>query len=150
MPCGFILNGFIVQGSGRQARTMMATATQCLIILSGLWLVAVGILMLASPQAAIRYLGKAASTNFINFLELTLRGVWGLALVFSADFSRFPKFFRIFGLFVVVSTAILFFVPRRWHAQYALWWSNKLTEPQVRILSPFSLAFGAFLIYAVL
>ena len=128
----------------------MATAAQILIVISGVWLIAVGILMFLRPQSAIRYIGKAASTNFINYSELTLRGIWGIALVSFAEFSKFPEILGVFGVFILVTTAILFFVPRKWHARYALWCSNSLSAPLVRFLSPFSLAFGIFLIYAVL
>lgn len=128
---------------------MITTVAQWLVILSGIWLIAVSIFMFASPQTATRCLSKAASTNFINYSEITLRGIWGMALVLYADLSKFPEFFRIFGIFVVVTTAVLFFIPRKWHARYAVWWSNKFTAPYMRIASAFSLAFGIFLIYAV-
>ena len=128
---------------------MITTVAQWLVILSGIWLIAVSIFMFASPQTARRCLSKAASTNFINYSEITLCGIWGIALVLYAELSKFPEFFRIFGIFVVVTTAVLFFIPRKWHARYAVWWSNKFTAPYMRIASPFSLAFGIFLIYAV-
>ena len=128
----------------------MATAGQMLIIISGVWLIAVSVLMFVRPQSAIRYVGKAASTNLINYSELTLRGIWGIALVSFAEFSKFPEVLEVFGAFLIVTTAILFFVPRKWHARYAIWCSNNLMAPLVRFLSPFSLAFGIFLIYAVL
>ncbi len=127
---------------------MITTVAQWLVILSGIWLIAVSIFMFASPQTATRCLSKAASTNFINYLELTLRGIWGLALVQYAELSGFPEVFRIFGWFMVVTTAVLFFIPRKWHARYAVW-SVKLIAPYMRIASPFSLAFGIFLIYAI-
>jgi len=63
----------------------MATVAQMLIIISGVWLIAVGVLMFVRPQSAIRYVGKAASTNLINYSELTLRGIWGVALVSFAE-----------------------------------------------------------------
>jgi hypothetical protein len=129
---------------------IMATVTQILVIISGVWLIAVSILMFVSPQSAIRYVGKAASTNLINYSELTLRGIWGIALMSFAEFSKFPQILGVFGVFILVTTAILFLVPRKWHARYAMWCSNNLTAPLVRFLSPLSLAFGVFLIYAVL
>lgn len=127
---------------------IMTTLAQWLVILFGVWLIAVSTVMLASPQTAARYLSKAASTNFLNYLELTLRGIWGLALVQYAELSGFPEVFRIFGWFMVVTTAVLFFIPRKWHARYTVW-LVKLIAPYMRIASPFSLAFGIFLIYAV-
>jgi len=128
----------------------MTTVAQILVVLSGIWLMAVGILMLVKPQSAIRYIGKAASTNFINYTELTLRGIGGIALVLFAELSKFPELLNIFGMVLIITTVILFFVPRKWHSQYATWCSNNLTAPLVRIVSPFSFTLGIFLIYAVI
>ena len=128
---------------------MMTTAAQWLVILSGGWLIAVGALMFASPQTALGYLSKAASTNLINYLEISLRMISGLALVMCADSSEFPAVFLFSGLFVVATSAVLFCVPRKWHARYAVWWSKKPTAPYVRLTSPFALAAGVLLIYAV-
>ena len=128
---------------------MMTTVAQWLVILSGIWLIAVSILMFVSPQTALRHLSKMASTNFINYLEITLRMIWGIALVQYAKFSQFPEVLRSFGLLVVITSAVLFFIPRKWHARYAVWWSNKLAPPFVRIASSLSLVLGVFLIYSV-
>ncbi|MFQ5564320.1 MAG: hypothetical protein ACE5FO_12215 [Parvularculaceae bacterium] len=121
---------------------------QLLVILFGLWLIVVGVLMAAKPQTALRCLGKAASTNVINYAELTLRLIAGLALALYAEFSRFPEIFRIVGWFVVATSGILYFVPRPWHARYAVWWAENLTASIVRLLAPVSIAGGVFLIYA--
>ncbi len=127
---------------------MTTIASQSVVIFFGIWLIAVSILMFASPRTALRYLSKMASTNFINYLEISLRMIAGLALVAYSDSSKFPAIFNIFGLFVVITSAILFLVPRKWHALYSVWWSNKLKPPFVRFASAFSLAAGVFFIYA--
>ncbi len=126
----------------------MTTVALWLVILSGVWLIAVGMLALASPKTALRYLAKMASTHFINYLEITLRMLWGLALLAYAESSKFPTIFWVFGLLLVVTSAVLYFIPRSWHAAYAVWWSKKLSPLTVRIAAAFSLAFGLFLIYA--
>ena len=128
---------------------MLTTLAQGLVVLCGLWLIAVGLLMGARPRTALRYLGKMASTNTINYTEITLRLIGGLALWQAAPISRFPEVFKLFGLFVVVSSLVLYFIPRRWHATYAVWWAERLPPPVVRGMAVFSLAFGGLLIYAV-
>ncbi len=127
----------------------MRTVAQWVVILWGVWLIVVSCFMLARPQTALRCLGKMASTNLINYSEITLRMIWGIALVLYADFSKFPEIFRILGLFLAATSAVLFLVPRKWHAGYASYWSNRLSAPLVRIFAPFSLTLGIFLIYAI-
>lgn len=127
----------------------MTTVAQGLVILFGLWLIAVSGLMLARPHVALRYLARAASTDLINYGEITLRMIAGLALVACADLSRFPQAFRVAGWVIAATSAVLLFVPRRWHALYAVWWSEKLTPGWVRVAAPFSLGVGILVIYAV-
>ncbi len=127
----------------------MITVAQWVVILSGVWLIVVSGFMLASPQTALQYLGKMASTNLINYSEISLRMISGIALVLYAELSKFPEVFRIFGFFLAGTSAVLFLVPRKWHAHYASYWSNRLSAPFVRIFAPFSLALGIFLIYAI-
>lgn len=120
------------------------------IIAFGLFIVYVGFLMLLAPNSAIAILKKAASNNFINYTEITLRLIPAVSLVLYADLSGYPAFFYYFGWFMILTSIVLYFVPRRLHHQYALWNASLLTPMKVRLISPFSFLFGGFLIYAVL
>lgn len=127
----------------------MLTAAQCLVVAFGLWLIVVSGLMLTKPKTALRLLSKAASTNLINYGEITLRLIAGVALIISAASSKAPGILHVAGIFIAGSSLVLYFVPRTWHAKYALWWSERLEPQVVRLLTPFSLAVGLWLIYAV-
>ncbi len=129
---------------------MINFIAQSLTVLFGVWLIAVSVFMLAAPQTALRYLGKMASTDLINYSELTLRLIAGLALWRYAEFSKAPEILRVAGIFFVITSIILIVVPRKWHAAYAVWWSKKLSPAMVRLSAPFSLAAGGLLIYAVI
>jgi hypothetical protein len=127
----------------------MIIAAQIFVILSGIWLISVGILMFIKPRIAAEYLGKFASTNFINYLELTLRCIWGISLILYSELSKFPQFSKVFGIMLVITSFILFFVPRKLHSNYAVWWAKRITPTYMRIASLVSFTFGIFLIYAV-
>jgi len=128
----------------------MDVLIQSLVILFGIFLISISIFMFIHPKTAIQYLRKGGSTNFINYSELTLRGAWGMILVLGAELSKFPDVFQVVGTFTVITTIILLFTPRKWHAAYAVWCAGRFTPLYVRVASPFSLAFGVFLIYAVI
>ncbi|NOX82625.1 MAG: hypothetical protein GXP06_06500 [Alphaproteobacteria bacterium] len=129
---------------------MINTIAQWLVLASGVWLIAISILMVFNPQTALGYLGKMASTDFINYSELTLRLIAGAALWRYSEFSKAPEVLNIIGLFLAATTVILFLVPRKWHAAYSVWWSKKLNPAMVRLAAPISLAAGVSLIYAVM
>ncbi len=128
---------------------MASIISQWLIILFALWLIVVSLVMIASPQRALQGLSKMASTNLINYTEITLRLIAGAALATYAEFSKFPETFRIVGLFIIFSSLMLYLVPRRWHAAYAVWWSRNLPPVFIRFAAPFSLVAGGMLIYVV-
>ena len=90
------------------------------IILFGLFFICVGLLMLINPKKANDTLRKAASTNFINYAEITIRIIPAVGLILSADNSKYPDFFKIFGWFMLLTSLVLHFVPRQLHHNFSV------------------------------
>ena len=128
----------------------MDTAALILVAASGVWLIAVAFLMALQPSRFLHILSLTASNWRVNFTEQGLRLIAGLALVVRADVLKAPLLFEVGGWFVVASSVVLLLIPLRWHAGYAVWWSQKLPIGAVRGIAPLSGAFGAALIYAAL
>lgn len=118
------------------------------LIAAASWLAAIGVLMAARPERALRILSLTGSTQRINLTELGLRMAAGIALIVRSDVSRYPGAFALCGWFVVGSSLVLMMIPRRWHAGYARWWVRHLPLWSVRAIAPFSLLAGAGLVYA--
>ncbi len=127
----------------------MLTIAYLLLALSAAWLIGVSLFILIRPKDALRYLGKFASTNLINYSELSLRVISGFAFLIYADASRYPRVFVIVGWFLVVTAGILFFTPRRWHAAYAVFWSRTITPTFARGAAVFSFLVGVLLLVAI-
>ena len=128
----------------------METAAKWVVILFGLFLISVGILMLFLPAKAREYLRKAGSTNFINYFEITIRMIPAAGMVYYSDFSKYPESFRILGWFMLATSFVLYFVPRKVHHSYALWCAKMLKPAYIRLTSPFSILFGSVIIYSVI
>lgn len=128
----------------------MIIMAQWTVILFGIFIIAVGLLMLFAPRKANETLRKAGSTNFINYAEITLRMVPAIGLILYADASRFPEVFKIFGWFMLGTSFVLYFIPRRIHYNYALKCADLLTPMYIRLLAPVSFLFGAAIIYCVI
>ena len=129
---------------------MMTIVAKYIVITFGFFLIGVGLLMLLKPTKAREYLRKAGSTNLINYGELTIRMIPAAALVIYSEFSKFPEIFKYLGWFMIATSLVLYFVPRKYHHKYALLCADILTPPLIRFSSPFSIFFGFALIYAVL
>ncbi len=128
----------------------MQALARLVVTLFGLWLIGVGTFSLVDPLRALQLLGKMASTYRINFAEQGLRLLAGIALVVRAEESSFAGVLSPLGWFLVVTSLLLMIVPLRWHARYAVWWSEHLRPAWVRLAAPVSIAAGLLLIYAAI
>lgn len=119
------------------------------VIIFGIFIISSGFLMLFMPEKARQILRKAGSTNFINYAEITIRMIPAAGLILASDFSKFPLFFKFLGWFMLITSLILYFVPRRFHHNYSLKAAEILKPLYFQMISPLAFLFGAVLIYAV-
>jgi uncharacterized protein YjeT (DUF2065 family) len=120
-----------------------------IVIAFGIFIILCGLIMLFAPQKAREILRKAGSTNFINYGEITLRMIPAIGLILSAEISKFPNIFRIFGWFMLITSLVLYFVPRKFHHNYSLKCADILKPFYWQLISPLAFLFGGILIYAV-
>jgi uncharacterized membrane protein YfcA len=119
------------------------------VILFGLFFICVGFLMLLKPQKANHILRKAGSTNFINYAEITIRIIPAVGLILSGENSKFPDIFKIFGWFMLLTSLVLYFVPRQAHHNFSLRAADILKPLYFQFISPIAMLIGVFLIYSV-
>lgn len=127
----------------------MTIVAKYIVIFFGIFLIGVGFIMLLKPEKAREYLRLAGSTNLINYSEITLRMIPAAGLVLYSEYSKFPEILKYLGWFMIVTSMILYFVPRRIHHRYALMCADILTPQLIRVTSPFSMLFGIGIIYLV-
>ena len=128
---------------------MVIVIAKWVIIAFGLFLIGAGLIMLFAPQKARQILRKAGSTNFINYAEITLRLIPATGLIVYADFSKYPEPLKLFGWFMLITSFILYLVPRQIHHNFSLKSADILKPLYFQLISPFSFLFGSTLIYAV-
>ena len=128
----------------------MLILTKYIIICFGIFLIGAGILMLLNPKKARRTLQKAGSTIFINYAEITIRMIPAASLIIYSDYSRFPLQLKVFGWFMLLTSFVLYFIPRKMHHNFSLQAAAILKPLYFQIISPFSLLFGGVVIYSVI
>ena len=129
---------------------MLLEGAKWVIILFGLFIISVGFLMLFNPEKARLTLRKAGSTNLINYAEITIRLIPAIALILYADFCKIPEAFKVFGWFMLITSLVLYLVPRRMHHAYSMKSADILKPLYVRLISPFAFLFGGLIIYNTL
>ncbi len=126
----------------------MIITVEWIVVLFGIFIILAGFLMLFAPKKARQTLRKAGSTNLINYAEITIRMIPAIALILYSDFSKFPEFFKILGWFMLITSLILYIVPRKMHHNYSLKSADILKPIYFQLISPLSFLFGYLLIYS--
>ena len=127
----------------------MVTIAKWTVIIFGLYIISVGFLMLFAPSKARETLRKAGSTNFINYSEITIRMIPAIGLILYSEFSKYPDAFKVFGWFMLGTSIILYFVPRKLHHDYSLKSADMLKPLYFQLLSPFAFTLGSAIIHCV-
>lgn len=127
----------------------MIVIANFIIILFGFFLVFSGFLMFLKPEKVRGIIGKAGSTYFINYAELGIRLLIGIAFIVLSLYSIYELYFKIFGYFLIGSAIILMCVPIKIHHNFSKNAAKKLKPIYLKICAPFSFFFGCIIIYAI-
>ncbi|QED38091.1 hypothetical protein FK178_10305 [Antarcticibacterium arcticum] len=128
---------------------MLLEIARWIVIFFGSFIILCGFIMLISPGKARSILRKAGSTNFINYAEITIRIIPAVALIVCAETSKFPEAFKIFGWIMLVTSLILYLVPRKLHHQFSMKSAAILKPFYFRLIAPFAFLLGVLIIYNV-
>jgi len=129
---------------------MILEIAKWIVIFFGLFIVFIGFIMLVKPKNARTTLRKAGSTNFINYAEITIRLIPATALILHSDFSKYPEAFKIFGWIMLITSLILYVVPRKLHHKFSMKSADVLKPIYFQLISPFAFLFGGLIIYNAL
>lgn len=106
--------------------------------------------MLLDPEKARSILRKAGSTNFINYAEITIRMIPAAGMIIYSEFTEYEMIYKVFGWFMLSTSIALYFIPRKAHHNFSLRSADILKPVYFRLISPFSILFGAAVIYGVI
>jgi uncharacterized membrane protein YfcA len=129
---------------------MIIEIAKWIVIMFGVFILFVGFLMLFAPKKARATLRKAGSTNFINYSEITIRLIPAVALILYSDFSKFPEAYKIFGWIMLITSLILYLLPRKIHHKFSMKSADILKPIYFQFISPFAFLFGGLIIYNTL
>ena len=127
---------------------MTGLLAAALVVLTGLYLVALAGAAFAAPALAARFLLGHAGSPSMHYLELLIRVTVGVAFLQQAPSMRFSALFVAFGWVLVSTTLVLAVVPWHWHRHFA-----QRSVPQavrhLKLIGISSLALGSFVLVAL-
>lgn len=97
----------------------MNTFAGAIVMLFGIWLIALAGVAFAKPQLVKDFFSKFASSAVAHFLEIFLRLMVGAAFVTYAPNMKFSVALIAFGWLLIATTAVLVFVPWKLHRRFA-------------------------------
>ena len=101
-----------------------------------------------NPKKDKKIIAMAGSTTFINYFELTIRLIVGIAFIFVS--TKFDQVYSMIGYFLIISALILMIIPKKLHNGFSTKAAEKLKPIYLKIAAPFSLFGGLLLIYGIL
>lgn len=120
-----------------------------IVLLFGVFFIVAGLIMLFKPSIARATLRKAGSTNLINYAEITIRIIPAIGLILAATLSKYPGFLLVFGWFMLGTSLVLYFVPKKLHHHFSTKAADMLKPIYFQFISPFSILIGLFLIVGI-
>lgn len=130
------------------ASPMIEAVALTLVVLTGLYFIALATASLLKPAVARRFLTGFARSPSTHYSELFLRCLAGGALVIHAPRMALSGAFSVFGWMLILTTACLMLVPWGWHRRFAQsvvpWATRHMT-----LIGLSSLALGVLVLGAV-
>jgi hypothetical protein len=128
--------------------SMIEAFALVVVVLAGVYLLALGAAALIVPVRAGRFLLGFAGSRPVHFTELALRLVVGAALVLHAPRMPVSAAFNLLGWLLLVTTACLLVVPWQWHHRFARHAVPRAIR-HVTLIGLASLVFGGVILAAV-
>ena len=79
-----------------------------------------------------------------------IRIIPAVALILYANLAKFPEAFKIFGWIMLITSLVLYLVPRKIHHQFSMKSADMLKPIYFQLISPFAFLIGGLIIYNVL
>lgn len=118
-----------------------------LVVLIGLLIIAIGVIVLAVPDALVQVGRQIVTPTGLN-VAAVVRVVIGLVLILAASSSRMPTTLRIVGAVIFIAgIATPFFGVDR--ARVIFDWGSAQSPSLIRLVGVLAVAAGSFLVYAV-
>jgi hypothetical protein len=99
--------------------SMIEALALAVVMLAGLYFIALAAVSLFMPAQANRFLLGFAGSPSKHYAEMILRFVVGAALVLQAPRMYLSGAFNLFGWALIITTAFILVLPWRWHHRFA-------------------------------
>jgi hypothetical protein len=126
------------------------TIARIIIVLLGASLCLLALLGVYAPRKLMEWLKRMMDQDWGIYFTVVIRLMLGLALIVAAAGSRFPLAIVGLGWVAIVAAIAGALLGRQRLRKFISWWIERFSSAGIRVWVLFALAFGGFLIYAVM
>jgi hypothetical protein len=119
-----------------------------LIIIFGALTLLAGIVIVIKPEVIFGFLRNNLDKLALHILAVVIRLILGALLIYQSNISKFPFVIEVIGWLSIVAAILLAVMGRR-NFNQLMSWALSLSKSYGRAGGILAIAFGAFLIYAV-
>lgn len=127
---------------------MTSTILQYIVIVFGAVIAAACLWGIVSPSGLTGAVRRVLEKSWGLPMAVGVRLFLGVVFILVAPGTKYPVFFEIFGVLVIVAAAVLPFVGKE-RLRKLMAWVERWPALGVRLWLLVGMAFGAFVIYAV-
>ena len=120
---------------------------QLVVVTLGLGLALLSLLCVIYPQELISRIQVVPRP--IQYMDIVIRIVLGISLIFSSSTSKYPLAFQIVGYASIIAAAIIMGSGEKRISKFIGFMANRVSKNTVRFVSLVGVLFGCFLVYGV-
>lgn len=128
---------------------MNASILQYVVIVFGAAIAMACVWGVVSPMGLIRWVRTVFDTDWGMPMAIAVRVVLGVIFILVASETKFPMFFTIFGILMLVAAVVLPFVGKE-RLRRLLAWAEGWPAPGIRLWLLLGTVFGVFVAYGAL
>ena len=128
---------------------MVVTVSQIVVLVTGASLCMFAAWGFWAPRKLLLSVKGIIDRTWGIYFAVIVRLVLGLALIFSAPVSRFPRVFLILGGIAIGAGVAAAILGRKRLRSFVHWWLERFSPSSIRVWVVFALGFGGFLIYGM-
>ena len=129
---------------------MISIISQTIVLAFGIILITLAAWGIFAPGQLMKMVTSVMDRDWGIYVAVIVRLVLGAALIIVAPASSFPVVFQVLGWVFIIAAVVIALAGRERLRRFIAWWSERFSMTAIRVWLLFGMAFGVFIVDAVL
>jgi len=129
---------------------VISIISQTIVLAFGIILITLAAWGIFAPGQLMKMVTSVMDRDWGIYVAVIVRLVLGAALIIVAPASSFPVVFQVLGWVFIIAAVVIALAGRERLRRFIAWWSERFSMTAIRVWLLFGMAFGVFIVDAVL